>query len=107
MGHIGPYQPGNTVRIPLEVIVNGVATAVSNARVQRLIVPDGTDLAGFPRAMTTLKDGTYMLEIVLTVVGSYTAIIQAEYGVQTIKQIAEFVIEKPFGFPRIEIATDH
>lgn len=107
MGAIGPYQPGNTVRIPLEVTINGTPTAVTSPRVQTLILPDGTSHPSFPQSMTTIKTGTYMFEIVLTVVGSYTAIIQAELGASTIEQIAEFVIEKPFGFPRIEIASDH
>jgi hypothetical protein len=101
MSSIGPYQPGNTVRIPLEVTVNGVPTAVGQPRVQRLIMPDGSDHAGFPRPMTTIKSGTYMLEIVLTTIGSYTAIIEAQYGNATIEQFAYFVIERHWGFHKI------
>jgi len=107
MSSIGPYQPGDVVRIPLEVTVNGVPTVVGQPRVQRLIMPDGSDHVGFPRYMTTIKPGTYMLEIVLTTIGSYTAILEAQYGNATIEQIAEFVIERPWGFPKIEIASDH
>jgi hypothetical protein len=70
-------------------------------------MPDGTDYPGFPRSMTAIKAGTYYLEITLTTLGSYIAILEAEYGNATIEQVAEFVIEKPFGFPRIEIATDN
>lgn len=104
---MGPYQPGDIVRIPLEVVVNGVAIDVLNPRVQRLIIPNGTDHPSFPLAMTTIKTGTYITDIVLTVVGSYIAIIQAELGSATIEQIGEFVVEKPFGYPRIEVATDN
>lgn len=106
MSSIGPYQPGDIVRIPLEITVNGVATSVANPRVYRIIGPDKIDVPGFPQGMTTIKSGTYCFEIRLTKIGSYIAILQAEYGNATIEQIAEFVIEKPFGFPRIEIATD-
>lgn len=104
---IGPYQPGEKVRIPLEVILNGQAITVLNARIQRLVLPNKTDAPGFPRAMTRLKDGTYIFETTeFTTIGNYTAIIQAEFGGDTIEQIEPFIIQKPFGFPRIRVATD-
>ena len=106
MGIGGPFQQGDTVRIPLEVLANGKALAVANARVQRLVLPDGTDDSRFPQAMVTLKNGTYILEEVFNDVGNYTAILQAEFGGDTIEEIESFIIEKPFGIPRIEIATD-
>jgi len=103
---IGPFQPSDKIRIPLEVTLNGRAIAISNPRVQRLIGPSGADLSGFPMTMTALKTGTYMLELILTTLGNYTAILQGELGNDTIEEIETFVIEKPFGLPRIEIATD-
>jgi hypothetical protein len=106
MSAIGPYQPGDIVRIPLEVTINGVPTVVGHPRVQKIILPDMSEMPGFPRYMSTVKPGTYMFEIRLTTIGSYTAILEAEYGNATIEQIAEFVIERPWGFPRIEVASD-
>lgn len=106
MSNIGPFQPGEKARIPLEITINGVATAVGNPRVQRLILPDGTNMSGFPMPMVTIKSGTYMLEIVLTMIGSYIAILQSEYGNNTIEDIAEFVVIRPWGLPRIEVASD-
>jgi len=106
MSSIGPFQPGDVARIALEIVVNGVATPVANPRVQRIIQPNGTDLAGYPKNMSTVKSGTYVLETVFNIIGNYTAILQAELGNSTIEQIAEFVVEKPFGFPKIEIACD-
>ena len=106
-GLIGPYQPSDTIRIPLEVTLNGVAVSVSDPRVERLVLPDGTNAAGFPATMTPLKDGTYIYETnTFITIGNYTAIIQAELGGSTIECLAMFVIEKPFGFPRIEVACD-
>jgi hypothetical protein len=57
--------------------------------------------------MTALKNGTYIFETSeFTTIGNYTAIIQAEVGGETIEEIEPFIIEKPFGFPRIRVATD-
>lgn len=103
---VGPFQLGETVRIPLEVTLNGKAYAVSNPRVQRLILPSGMDASGFPATMTALKDGTYIYEFTANYLGSYLAIINAEVGTDTIEQIEPFVVESPFGYPRIEVATD-
>jgi hypothetical protein len=104
---IGPYQPGDKIRIPLEVTLNGAPIAVINARVQKLILPDGTSAAGFPASMTTIKDGTYIYETTsLKTIGNYTAILDANLGSDIIECIVVFVIEKPFGAPRIEIACD-
>ena len=103
---VGPFQSGDKARIPLEVILNGKAIAVNNARVQRLVLPNGTDATGFPQLMTRLKDGTYIYEFYVNVIGNYTAILQAEFGQDTIEQIEPFVVEKPWGYPRIEVATD-
>lgn len=107
MGNIGPFQPGDVARIPLEITVNGEAIAVANPRVQRIILPDGTDAPGYPQYMETIKTGTYMLETIFTKIGSYIAILQAELGNKTIEDIAEFVVEKPFGYPKIEVACDN
>ena len=107
MGNIGPFQPGDVARIPLEITINGEAISVANPRVQQIILPDGTNAPGFPRTMETIKIGTYMLETVFTKIGNYIAILQAEFGNKTIEDIAEFVVEKPFGYPRIEIACDN
>ena len=106
MGSIGPFQPGDVARIALEITINGEAVAVANPRVQRIILPDGTDASGYPKYMSVVKTGTYVLETVFDKIGNYTAILQAELGNNTIEQIAEFVVEKPFGYPRIEIACD-
>lgn len=104
---IGPYQSGEKVRIPLEVLLNGKAIPVSNARIQRIILPNKTNAAGFPRSMIKLKDGTYIFETTeFSTIGNYTAIIQAEVGGDTIEQIEPFIIQKPFGFPSIRVATD-
>jgi hypothetical protein len=106
MTGIGPFQPNNIARIAWEVVVNGVPTEVASPRIQRIIQPNGTDIAGYPRSMFRVKEGTYMLETAFLVIGNYTAIMQGEYGNNTIENIAEFVVEKPFGFPRIEVASD-
>lgn len=104
---IGPYQPGDRIRIPLEVTLNGIAISVANPRVQRLVLPGGTDAAGFPAAMTEVKTGTYVYETTaFSTIGNYLAILQGELGTDTIECIVVFVIEKPFGQPRIEIACD-
>lgn len=106
MSSIGPFQPNSLARIALEVVVNGVAVEVVNPRVQRIVGPDGNDLPNYPRSMFRVKKGTYLLETQFTTIGNYTAILQAQYGNDIIEQIAEFVVEKPFGLPRIEIATN-
>lgn len=106
MSSIGPFQPGDVARIALEIVINGVATPVANPRVQKIIQPDGTDLTGYPKSMNPIKSGTYILETTFNIIGNYTAILQAELGGSTIEQIAEFVVEKPFGFPKIEVACD-
>lgn len=103
---LGPFQPGDTVRIPLEVTLNGVPIAVSDPRVQRIILPNGTDASGYPVAMSTVKTGTYFLEVSFTTIGNYLVILQAELGTDTIEEIESFIIEKPFGLPRIQIACD-
>jgi hypothetical protein len=103
---IGPYQPGNKVRIPLEVLLNGKPIPVDNPRVQRLVLPDGSNAIGFPQIMTALKPGTYMYEFTVHIVGNYTAILQAEIGIDTIEQIEPFIVEKPWGFPRIEVSSN-
>jgi hypothetical protein len=103
MSGIGPFQPSpNIARISWEVVLNGVAVEVADPRVERIVQPDGTDLVGYPRSMFRLKKGTYMLETSFEIIGSYTAIMQGEYGNKTIETIAEFVVEKPFGYPKIE-----
>jgi len=106
MGLIGPFQPGDVARIPLEITINGEAIAIVDPRVERIVLPDGTDAPGYPKPMQTIKSGTYMLETIFNTIGNYTAILQGELGNRTIEQIAEFVVEKPFGYPRIEIACD-
>jgi hypothetical protein len=104
---IGPYQPGDKIRIPLEITLNGAPVAVANPRVQRLVLPDGTNAPGFPASMTTLKVGTHIYETTsFSTIGNYTAILQADFGGSIIESIVAFVIEKPFGAPRIEIACD-
>lgn len=107
MGTIGPFQPGDVARIPLEITVNGEAIAVANPRVQSILLPDGSYAPGYPQSMITIKTGTYILETIFTKIGNYTAVLQAELGNKTIEDIAEFVVEKPFGYPRIEIACDN
>lgn len=104
---IGPYKPGDKIRIPLEMTLNGLPVAVISPRIQTLILPDGTFSDEFPAEMTTIKDGTYIYETTsLTTIGNYTAILQAELASDTLETIVVFVIEKPFGAPRIEIACD-
>lgn len=103
---IGPFQPSDKVRIPWEVLLNGKALAVANPRVQRLVLPDGTDMPGFPRPMFALKPGSYILELSLHTIGNYTVILQAEFGSETIENMESFLIEKPFGYPTINAATD-
>ena len=103
----GPFQPSpNIARIAWETTLNGIPIEVTNPRVQRIIQPNGTDIASYPRSMFRLKIGTYMLETSFSVIGNYTAIMQAEYGGNTIENISEFVVERPFGYPRIEVASD-
>ena len=107
MPGIGPFQPSpNIARIAWEVVLNGVPVEVANPRIQRIIQPNGTDIAGYPRPMYRVKKGTYMLETSFAIIGNYTAVMQAEYGNKTIENIAEFVVERPFGYPRIEAACD-
>lgn len=106
MSGIGPFQPNMIARIAWETVVNGVATEVANPRIEFIIQPNGTNLPNYPRPMYRVKKGTYTLETVFTTIGNYTAVLQAEYGNETIENIAEFVVEKPFGFPRIEVACD-
>ena len=103
---VGPFQPGNKARIPLEVLLNGKPISVDNPRIQRLILPNGSDAVGFPQTMLRIKDGTYMYEFYVHIIGNYTAIIQAEIGIDTIEQIEPFIVEKPWGFPKIEIASN-
>lgn len=104
---IGPYQPGDTIRIPLEVTLNGAPIVVANPRITQIILPDGTNAPGFPVVMTTVNAGTHYYEInTFTTIGNYTAILQADFGGSVIECIVVFVIEKPFGAPRIEIACD-
>lgn len=104
---IGPYQPGDKVRIPLEVTLDGSPVPVGNPRVQQVVLPNGTNASGFPAAMTAVKIGTYIYETTaFTTIGNYTAIVQAELGSNLLECIVAFVIEKPFGAPRIEIACD-
>lgn len=104
---IGPYQPGDTIRIPLEVTLNGSPIAVANPRVQQLVLPDGTNAPGFPATMITVNTGTHYYETnAFSTIGNYTAILQADWGTNVIESIVAFVIEKPFGAPRIEIACD-
>jgi len=108
MSGIGPFQPSpNIARIAWEVLISGIPVEVINPRVQRIIQPNGTDVVGYPRSMFKIKDGTYMLETSFSVIGNYTAIMQAEYGSDTFENIAEFVVEKPFGYPQISVACDH
>ena len=105
---IGPFQPHpNIARINWEIVLNGVPVRVANPRIERIIQPNGTNLPGYPRPMSVVKDGTYLLETSFSVIGNYTAIMQGEYGNNTIENIAEFVVERPFGMPRIEVACDH
>ena len=104
---IGPYQPGDVVRIPLLVTVNGDTVDVDSPRVERILLPNQTDAPGFPRDMTRIQEGTYILEVSeFDTIGNYTVIEKAELGSSTIECIVVFVIEKPFGQPRIEIACD-
>lgn len=103
---IGPFQPSDKVRIPWEVTLNGKALAIGNPRVQRLVLPDLTDMPGFPRPMYALKPGSYVLELPLHMIGNYTIIMQGEYGSETIEDMEAFVVERPFGFPSINAATD-
>lgn len=110
---IGPFQPGNIIRIPWLISINGTPTDVSSPRVQRLILPDQSNASGFPKTMTALSTGLYFLEITgLLTIGNYTAVLQGELTdpqtseVRTVEELAEFIIEKPFGFPRIQIACD-
>ncbi len=107
MSTIGPFQPGTIARIAWEIVVNGVATDVTDARIERIVIPDGTYASGYPRSMYKESTGTYILETSFTTIGNYTAILQAEDGNDTIENIAEFVVEKPFGFPSINVATDN
>jgi hypothetical protein len=103
---IGPFQPSDKVRIPWEVLLNGKALAIGNPRVQRLVLPDGTDMPGFPQPMYALKPGSYILELSLRTIGNYTVIMQGEFGSETIEDMEDFVIERPFGYPSINAATD-
>ena len=106
MPTIGPFQPSDIARITLEIKLNGTPIAGANPRVQRIIMPNGQDIPGYPRPMFAVKTGTYMLETSFSMVGNYTAFLQAEVGSSTMEQIAEFVVERPYGYPRIEVASD-
>lgn len=103
---IGPFQPSDTIRIPWEVTLNGKPFAITDPRVQQLVLPNGTNMPGFPMAMSTLKTGSYMLELSLHTIGNYIAIMQGEFGGETIEDMESFVIEKTYGYPSINAATD-
>ena len=107
MSAIGPFFPGQVARIAWEIAVNGVPTDVVNPRVERILAPDRSYVPGYPRPMYRESKGTYILETSFNVIGSYTAILQAKYGNDTIEDLAEFVVERPFGFPKIEISTNN
>lgn len=101
---IGPFQPKDSFRIPLGITKDDIAIEVTNPRVQQLILPDGTQASGYPKTMTRVKKGTYFLQVSFETIGHYLAIIQAEFGSDTLEEIETFVIEKPFGAPAIRIA---
>lgn len=102
---IGPFRAGGIARIPLAVTLDGKALAVSSPRVHRLVIPDQTDAAGYPKSMTEVEPGVYILEVQLFQTGNYTAVIRAELtGGDTIEDIEAFVVEPADGFPRIECA---
>lgn len=103
---IGPFKAGDIIRIPLAVTLDGKALAVTNARVQRLILPDHIDALGYPATMTMAEPGVYYLERQLFTIGNYTAIIRCELDGSTLEGIESFNIQQPFGFPRIERACD-
>jgi len=103
----GPFQIGTVARINWEILLNAVPVDVVDARIQRIIMPDQTDMPNFPRPMYKVKKGLHILETVFNIAVNYTAILQAEYGNDTIETISEFVVEKAFGFPVIEISTNH
>jgi|ETNvirnome_6_100_1030635.scaffolds.fasta_scaffold02908_4 hypothetical protein len=100
---LGPYQINETVRIPLETTVNGVATEVTNPRIQTVILPSLSSMSGFPKAMTRIKAGAYYGDITVTVPGTYIVIINATLGAVTIEEVESFVVEDVFTrtYPRI------
>lgn len=106
MSGVGPFEIGTVARLNWEVQSNGVPIDVADARVERVILPDGTDMANFPRPMYKAKTGLYILETTFEIFGNYTAIFQAKYGNETIESIAEFVVTRAWGFPQIRQASN-
>lgn len=98
---IGAYQPGDKIRISLEIVLDGQPVAVNNPRVQSLILPDRTFSTLFPQSMSRIKDGTYIYEFTTNIVGNYTAILQAEYNNTTIEQIETIIVGKLSFHPQI------
>lgn len=99
---IGPFKAGEIIRIPLIVTLNNQAVSVANARVERLINPNGNNLSGYPKLMQMVETGVYYLKVQLFQTGNYTATIRAEMGNNTIEDIETFIIEPLNGLPRIE-----
>jgi len=108
LSNIGPFIVGELARIVLEFSQNNIPVEINNPRVQQIFGPDGEEISEYPKSMTEIKSAVYYVEDTFETAGNYTAIIQAEYNLNTIEKIVEFVVNTRFsiGYPRIEVACD-
>lgn len=76
----GSYNLGAIVRIPVQVLINGIP-ANSVPIIEKIIKPNGQTVSGLPLTATILDStsSTYYYEFIPDVIGDYIAIIKTNY----------------------------
>jgi len=77
----GSYNLGAIVRIPIQVLINGIP-ASSIPTIEKIIKPNGQTVVGLPSEGSLLDQGssTYYYEFIPDIIGDYIAIIKTTYN---------------------------
>lgn len=92
---MGSYFLGSKVRIPLQVLENGMALEERiYPKIKSIVKPDGTQVFGTVRDMSilSLSDSTYYFDYVPEALGDYVVIMTYEVGGMEFTAIENFTV---------------
>ena len=93
----GNYNLGSTVKIPLQVTEGYIPiTNVENAKVRKIIRPDGSEDPDFPKSMINIDSdySLYYLDYTPAEVGDYLIIITFEIDGQEYSSLEHIIVSK-------------
>lgn len=96
----GNYNLGSTVKIPLQVTEGFIPIAnVENARVRKIIKPDGSEDPDFPKPMINIDSdySLYYLDYTPSEVGDYLIILTFDVDGQEYSTLEHIIVSRSTG----------